>query len=107
MIVNFLTFMESIAISLNFVCHVIIFLGGLYIALKSTRIPNWLCTPLWYVGLASFLNVIVIFVEWAYGPMFPFAYTQVSVVTETILNMCLSATVGIYLLHMVIDKFKK
>jgi hypothetical protein len=93
MITNFFQLIQPLLIPLDFLCHIIIFIGGFYIAMHSRCIPRWLVTCIWYIGLSSFLNAVTILLQWTYGDAFPMSYSNVGIVTEIMLNVNLAVTV--------------
>ena len=95
MITNFFQVVYPILIPLDFLCHVIIFIGGFYIAIHSRFIPRWLVTCIWYIGLSSFLNAVAILLQWVYGESFPMSYSNVGAITAVMLNINLAAAVGL------------
>lgn len=106
MILEVLSFLENVVLPVNFVCHVLLFLGGLYVAVHSRILPNWVITCLWYIGIAAALNSFTIILEWIYGPSFPMAYTQLGTLTETLLNLNLAFTVGLLFVHTLLKDIK-
>ena len=87
--------MQYVAISINFISHLVIFLGGAYIALHSRQIPIWLRTPLWYVGASSLLTAITILFQWVLGDEFPLSYSNIGLFCEIMLNVNLSIAVAL------------
>lgn len=82
---------------LNFICHMVIFIGSFYIALHNRNLPKWHVTPLWYVGLSSFACAITILCQWGMGPNFPLSYHNIGTLTEVFSNISLSAIAVIFL----------
>lgn len=80
------------AIFINFLCHITVFTGGLYIAIHSRSIPNWLRTCLWYIGCSSFLIAITIILGWVLGPNFELSYDRIGMFGETLFNIWISIT---------------
>ena len=79
---------------INFISHLIIFIGGLYVALHSRTIPRWLSTLLWYVGCASMLCALTIGLEWTFGAVFPLSYSQLGFLCEIFLHVSIAVTVA-------------
>lgn len=92
MIEHFVSSLERYALVINFMCHITMFIGGLYIAIHSRNIPNWLRTCLWYIGCSSFLIGITIILGWVLGPQFELSYDKVGVLGETLFNIWVSIT---------------
>jgi len=88
-----MNFVQPIAIYINFICHIVTFCGGFYIAMYSRTLPRWLVTSLWYIGLSAFLTAITIASQWMFGEDFPMAYIKMNFFTEVILNINLAITV--------------
>lgn len=86
MITQLLDFLAEIALSINFLCHILIFLGTFYVALHNRRIPRWHVTVLWYCGLSSAFTALTIVLEWVYGRTFPLSYFNVGIIGETFLH---------------------
>lgn len=80
---------------LSFIIHVIIFIGGLYVAIHSRIIPNWLSTCLWYVGLASLFVSVTIGIEYTIGPSFPMSYTNLGQIAELLDSSIIALTISL------------
>jgi hypothetical protein len=106
MILDFLFFVEEAILPINFISHITLFFGGFYIALHSRILPRWVVTCLWYIGLAGALNATTILLDWIYGPTFELAYSQIGMLTESILNFVLAVTVGLLFVHTLYKDFK-
>ena len=81
-IANAVTEMQAV---INFVAHITIFIGTMFVAVYSRNLPPWHVTPLWYAGLASCFTAITILIEWIFGPDFPLSYNVLGVFGETAL----------------------
>lgn len=90
---NFFIALQEMSLSLNFVCHVIIFLGGFYVAIHSRLLPKWLVTCIWYIGISSWLAATSILLGWMIGEDFPLSYSKIGLFTELLLNINLAITV--------------
>lgn len=86
---------SAINLPLSFVIHLIIFVGGLYVAIHSRIIPNWLSTCLWYVGLASLFVAITIGIEYVIGPNFPMSYTNLGQAAELLDSTIIALTISL------------
>ena len=106
MIVAVLELLRNFVLPLNFFCHIMIFMGGYYVALHSRALPNWLVTCIWYIGLASLLSSITITIEWIYGPTFALAYNQIGIICETLLNITLAITVSMLFVRTILKDFQ-
>jgi hypothetical protein len=82
---------DSMLLFLNLLCHLSVFCGAFYVVLHNKSLPLWHVTPLWYVGLSCFANALSILMQYAFGTEFPLSYTNVGLMTETSLNVSLSA----------------
>lgn len=105
MILETIDIVRNNMMPLNFLCHVMIFLGGFYVALHSRFLPTWTITCLWYIGLCSLLNCMTIFAQLFYGADFFLSYDNVGMITETLLNISVASTVAIYFSDTVIKDF--
>lgn len=106
MILEILQLVKDNILPLNFVCHLTIFLGGLYVALHSRCLPSWVVTALWYIGLCSSINCLTIILEWTNGPDCVLAYTNIGTSTETLLNVTLALTVFSCFSNTLLKDFK-
>lgn len=93
MISHITTFLNSLTVPINFVCHLLIFVGSFYVALHNRKIPQWHLTPLWYLGLANLFVSITILTQWVIGPEHPLSYWNIGLVGETICTIILAAIV--------------
>lgn len=93
-------------ILVNFICHLVIFLGGFYIALHSRIMPTWAVTSLWYIGVSSFLALLTIIFDWIKGPEFEFSYTMLGRVAETLLHVNMAIMVGMLFFHTIYKDYK-
>lgn len=91
-----LSILGSLALPLNFACHIIIFIGGLYIAIHSRLIPTWLRTCLWYIGCSSFFIAITIILDWIFGSQFELSYDRVGFFGEILFNCWVATTTIIF-----------
>lgn len=94
-------FTNSYALAINFVAHVLIFIGTFYVALQNRNLPQWHITPLWYAGLCSLFVAITIVLQWAIGPEFPLSYWNLGLFGETLLNIAVAAIAVIMLIGTV------
>lgn len=85
------------SIIINFLAHFLIFIGACYVALQNRRLPQWHVTPLWYLGLFSFLTCSTIVCQWAIGPEFPLSYWNLGYLCQTLTNMSMAAIAVIML----------
>lgn len=89
------------AMAINLICHLTVFIGGLYIAIHSRSIPNWLRTCLWYIGCSSFLVVIMMLLGWIFGHDFELSYVSAGIIAETMFNFWVCVTTFIFFLKTV------
>jgi hypothetical protein len=99
---SFISLIEPITLIVNFVCLFIVFIGGLYIAIHARNIPLWFRTPLWYIGLSSFLICVSIICEWTIGNSFFLSYSNFGLFGETLLNINLAIASGLMFIHTVL-----
>lgn len=74
MIVSIVGFLNSWTLLINFVCHITVFVGILYVAVHSRELSTWIITPLWYLGLTSGFVCTTIVTQWFAGPQHPMSY---------------------------------
>lgn len=92
---NFISLIEPITLMVNFSCLIIVFIGCLYVAIHARNIPIWFRTPLWYIGLSSFLICMSIICEWTIGSSLFFSYSNFGLFAETLLNVNLAICSGL------------
>ncbi len=102
MITEIITTINSYSIYINFIAHITIFFGTLFVAIYNTKLPHWHVTPLWYVGLASALVVISTILQWTIGAEYPLSYWNFGQVAEVLSNISLAAIAAIMLMSTVI-----
>jgi len=91
--------LTSLSLPINFICHLTVFIGGLYIAVHSRVIPTWLSTCLWYIACSSFLIMISMILGWIYGPQFPLSYQNLGFFGEILFNFWIAGTTLLFFLH--------
>lgn len=77
---------------INLIAHTLIFLGSLRVAWSETKLPKWLVTCLWYIGLAACFNALSIVFQYLIGPQFPLSYWNINLMSETLLNITVAIT---------------
>lgn len=92
---QFVNLVNTLNLPLSFIIHVIIFIGGLYVAIHSRIIPTWLSTCLWYVGLASLFVSITIGIEFTLGSDFPMSYTNLGKLAELLDSSIIAFTISL------------
>ena len=97
---------DPYAMVINFICHLTVFFGGLYVAIHSRSIPQWLKTCLWYIGCSSFFIVIMMLLEWTLGSAFELSYTNAGIIGETMFNTWICVTTFIFFLKTVAEDIK-
>lgn len=88
---------DNFALHINFVAHLLIFIGSFYVVMYNRRLPQWHVTPLWYVGLSALASNLAIALQWIFGTEFPLSYANIGLISETSLNVSL-ATLATFLL---------
>lgn len=106
MVEQLVSSLNPIALFINFFCHITMFLGGLYIAIHSRKIPTWMRTCLWYIGCSSLLIAITIILGWTLGPQFELSYHQIGTLGETLFNIWVAATTITFFLETVAADIK-
>jgi len=101
MISSALDFVSASHLTLNFAAHLSIFVGALYTALHNRDMPNWVVTPMWYIGLISLFTSITIVCQWAIGPEFPLSYWSMGILGETALNISVAVVLIILMLKTI------
>jgi len=92
---------QGYALYLNFAFLLMAFIGSLYVAIHSETIPNWIRTPLWYIGCSCFIVAISIVCEWTLGPQYLFSYSRFGLIGQTAVNFFIALTSLIMLIHTV------
>lgn len=82
MITALTAFFNSSTLLINFLCHSVVFIGILYVAIHNRELKSWVITPLWYLGLTSGFVCATIVVQWAVGPEHPVSYWTLGVLGE-------------------------
>lgn len=90
---------QTVILTINFSALLIVFIGGLYIAVHARNIPIWFRTSLWYIGATSFLICASIICEWTIGNSFFLSYSNFGLFGETLLNVNLAIASGLMLMH--------
>lgn len=103
---TWLFLLNSLALPINFVCHSIIFIGGLYIAIHSRCIPIWLKTCLWYIGCSSFLINITIIIGWVLGSQCELSYSKIGLFGEVLFNILIAITTFVFFLTTISANIK-
>lgn len=93
MISELILSLNSLDVTLNFISHLLIFIGAFYIALHNRDLPEWLITPLWYLGLVHLFTGITAIIQWTVGPENPLSYWNMGLFGEVMCNIALSAIV--------------
>lgn len=92
---------QGITLYLNLTFLLITFVGGLYVAIHARNIPIWIRTPLWYLGLSSFIVALSIIFEWTIGPQFILSYSRFGMIGEMMINGFLAVTALLMLFNTV------
>jgi hypothetical protein len=82
----------------NFISHMLIFMGTFYVAIHNRNLPPWHITPLWYVGVFSLLTAFTIVCQWAIGPEFPLSYWNLGQLAESLVDLALASIATIMLI---------
>ena len=91
MIVSIIGVFNTWALLINFLCHLIIFVGLLYVAVHNRELENWVITPLWYLGIMSGFVCTTIITQWVVGPEHPMSYWTFGMLGETGSHIILAA----------------
>jgi hypothetical protein len=105
-ITTFFFTLQGIALHLNLIFLLISFVGGLYVAIHARNIPLWVRTPLWYLGLSSFIVAVSIILEFTVGPQFMLSYSRFGVIGEMLINFNIAVTSLIMLVNTVLKDVK-
>lgn len=103
MIVELMSFFNSNQLVVNFISHFFIFIGTTYVAIHNRHLPQWHVTPLYYVGLFSFLTCFTIVCQWSIGPEFPLSYWNLGQLAQS----CVYVVLGILATIMLVTTVKK
>lgn len=90
MIADTLFLLNSFNMPINFICHSLVFISSFYVAMHNREIPQWVITPLWYLGLTSLLISISILVQYFISPEHELSYWNLGSVLEYVSNIILS-----------------
>lgn len=95
MITEFIVFLNSLSVLINFVCYLLVFIGSFYVAIHNRKLPQWHITPLWYLGLANLFMAVTILVNWTIGPEHPLSYWNMGTVGQALCNIILASIVAV------------
>lgn len=104
---NFYIFMSSVALPLNLIFYIVIFLSSFIIVFKNTRLPQWHVTPLWWVGLSSLACVIAIMMQYVFGPIFILSYKNIGFILELLLTGSLAFLAATFLIAFFLSMRRK
>lgn len=90
MISTIIYFLATWQLPLNFLIHGTIFVGALYTAIHNRDLPDWVVTPLWYVGLTNLFTLITIVCQWSLGPEFYLSYWNIGALSETLSRLSIA-----------------
>lgn len=109
MIMSIINTIDYYANIINFICYLIIFLGGFYVAIHARVLPRWATTCIWYIGLSSFFVGSTIIVEWVFGQDHEFSYFMMGHAGEIVMNISITVMVFFLFFHTVYQdiKYKK
>ena len=93
------SFTNNYALTINFLAHLIIFIGAFYVALHDRKLPQWHITPLWYTGLCSLFVWITIVIQWSIGPEYPLSYWNAGIMGETLLHVSVALIAAVMFLR--------
>jgi hypothetical protein len=82
--------LNKVGLPINFISHLIIFVGTFYVAMKNKNLPQWHITPLWYLGLFNLFISISIVIYWVMEPGHPLGYWQAGLIGETLSTLTLA-----------------
>lgn len=106
MIAEIITSIDYYSNAINFLCYVIVFIGGFYVALHSRILPKWASTSIWYLGLSSFFVASTIVIEWIFGQHHPISHFMMGHFGEMIININLAVIVFFLFFHTVYADYK-
>lgn len=98
---DLVSFLNLFAQPVNFISHLVIFLGAFYILLHNRNMPKWHVTPLWWAGCASFFTFITIVLGLYFGDEFVFSYHRMGYVGEVAFNTCVASIAAVFLIKTV------
>lgn len=101
-----LNFLENYSLVINFICHLIIFLGGFYVAMHSRVLPRWATTCIWYIGVSSLLVSVTIVAEWICGQSYQLSHFMMGRAIEIVMNINLAIMVFMMFYHTVYHDIK-
>lgn len=98
---DLVSFLNLFAQPVNFISHLLIFLGAFYILLHNRNMPKWHVTPLWWAGCASLFTFITIVFGLYFGDEFVFSYSRMGYVGEVAFNTCVAFIAMVFLIKTV------
>lgn len=98
---DLVSFLNLFAQPVNFISHLLIFLGAFYILLHNRNMPKWHVTPLWWAGCASLFTFITIVLGLYFGDEFVFSYSRMGYVGEVAFNTCVASIAMVFLIKTV------
>jgi len=84
----------------------IVFLGGLYVAIHSRIMPTWASTSIWYVGVSSLFVALTIVIEWIAGTHHSLSYNMLGHFGEAVMNINLAILVLLMFFYTVFQDMK-
>lgn len=107
MISEIILAINSFNMPVNFVTHLIIFVGTFYVVLHNHNLRQWHITPLWYLGLIHLFTAITVIIQWTLGPENPLSYWNMGLFGEALCNVALSAIVIIMFFFTVRQEWRE
>lgn len=101
MIVSLVGFFNTWNLLINFLTHLIVFVGILYVAIHNRELKDWIITPLWYLGLTSGFVCVTVIVQWTVGPEHPMSYWTLGQLGEIGSHIILACICGILFLQTI------
>lgn len=98
---DLVSFLNLFAQPVNFISHLLIFLGAFYILLHNRNMPKWHVTPLWWAGCASLFTFITIVLGLFFGDEFVFSYSRMGYVGEVAFNVCIASIAMVFLIKTI------
>jgi hypothetical protein len=108
MIDQALSLLSDYGEAVNLVCCLIIFAGGLYVAINPGPRPHWLVTSLWYASASALFVASTLVVQFIYGEDFELAYDQLGVIGEFLFKIFVSIIAfGIFIEARILTHYDK
>lgn len=89
---------RSIALPVNFVCAMTVFVGAMFVLLKNQHLPQWHKAPLNMLAVACGFLAVTILSQWVFGVGFGLAYDGgMGLIAEVGVNLCIASIAAVFM----------